>query len=60
MSLAGGIGGLIGPIAAATILTLVKTVLILRGTDPNYAQVYQGLIIIGVVTLGSVAQRRRT
>ena len=53
-------GGLIGPIAAAAILTLVKTVLILRGTDPNYAQVYQGLIIIAVVTLGSVAQRRRS
>jgi ribose transport system permease protein len=60
VSLAGGVGGLIGPIAAATILTLVKTILILRGTDPNYAQVYQGLIIIGVVTLGAVAQRRRT
>jgi ribose transport system permease protein len=60
VSLAGGVGGLIGPIAAAAILTLVKTMLILRGTDPNYAQVYQGLIIIGVVTLGSVAQRRRS
>jgi ribose transport system permease protein len=60
VSLAGGVGGLIGPIAAAAILTLVKTVLILRGTDPNYAQVYQGLIIIGVVTLGAVAQRRRS
>jgi len=60
VSLVGGVGGLIGPIAAAAILTLVKTVLILRGTDPNYAQVYQGLIIIAVVTLGSVAQRRRS
>jgi ribose transport system permease protein len=58
VSLLGGVGGLIGPIAAAGILTLVKTILILRGENPNYAQVYQGTIIIVVVMLGGLVARR--
>jgi ribose transport system permease protein len=58
VSLLGGVGGLIGPIAAAGILTLVKTILILRGANPNYAQVYQGAIIIVVVMLGGLVARR--
>ena len=58
VSLLGGVGGLIGPIAAAGILTLVKTILILRGENPNYAQVYQGAIIIVVVMLGGFVARR--
>jgi ribose transport system permease protein len=58
VSLLGGVGGLIGPIAAAGILTLVKTILILRGANPNYAQVYQGAIIIIVVMLGGLVARR--
>jgi ribose transport system permease protein len=58
VSLLGGVGGLIGPIAAAGILTLVKTILILRGENPNYAQVYQGAIIIVVVMLGGLVARR--
>ena len=55
----GGIGGLIGPIAAAFILTLTKTILALRGVDQNWAQVIQGLLIIGVVMVGGLAIRRR-
>jgi ribose transport system permease protein len=39
VSLLGGIGGLIGPIAAAYVITLSKTILLIRGTDPNYAAV---------------------
>jgi ribose transport system permease protein len=58
VSLLGGIGGLIGPIAAACILTLLKTVLILRGENPNYAQVYQGIVIIAVVMIGGLIARR--
>ncbi len=58
VSLLGGVGGLVGPIAAAGILTLVKTILILRGENPNYAQVYQGAIIIIVVMLGGLVARR--
>jgi ribose transport system permease protein len=59
VSLVGGIGGLIGPIAAAFILTLSKTILVLKGVDQNWAQVIQGSLIIGVVMLGGLAIRRR-
>jgi ribose transport system permease protein len=59
VSLIGGIGGLIGPIAAALILTLTKTVLVLKGVDQNWAQVIQGLLIIGVVMVGGLVIRRR-
>jgi ribose transport system permease protein len=59
VSLAGGKGGLIGPIAAAFILTLIKTILVLKGVDPNYVQVVQGTIIIVVVVLGALVLVRR-
>ncbi len=58
VSLLGGVGGLIGPIAAAYILTLSKTILLIRGTDPNYAAVYQGLLIILVVVIGGLLSRK--
>jgi ribose transport system permease protein len=58
VSLLGGVGGLIGPIAAAYILTLSKTVLLIRGTDPNYAAVYQGLLIILGVVIGGLLSRK--
>jgi ribose transport system permease protein len=59
VSLAGGRGGLIGPIAAAFILTLTKTILVFKGVDPNYVQVVQGTIIIIVVVLGALVLVRR-
>ena len=40
-SLRGGVGGLIGPIAAAVVLTLVQTILILEGVDDSWARVIQ-------------------
>ncbi|MDQ3777674.1 MAG: ABC transporter permease, partial [Actinomycetota bacterium] len=58
VSLLGGVGGLIGVIAAAYVLTLSKIVLLLRGTDPNYANVYQGALIILVVVVGGLLARR--
>jgi ribose transport system permease protein len=59
VSLLGGVGGLIGPIAAAFILTLVKTLMILRGVDQNYAQVIQGALIVLVVMIGGLAIRQK-
>ena len=59
VALIGGIGGLIGPVAAAFVLTLVKSVLILRGVDQNWAQVIQGSLIVLVVMIGGLAVRRR-
>ena len=59
VSLVGGVGGLIGPIAAAFVVTLVKTMLILKGVDQNWAQVIQGSLIIVVVMIGGLAIRQR-
>ena len=58
VSLLGGVGGLIGVIAAAYVLTLSKIILLLRGTDPNYANVYQGALIILVVIIGGLLTRK--
>jgi ribose transport system permease protein len=59
VSLLGGVGGLIGPIAAAFILTLVKTIMILKGVDQNYAQVIQGALIVLVVMIGGLLVRQK-
>jgi ribose transport system permease protein len=59
VSLLGGVGGLIGPILAAFVLTLVKTILIIRGVDQNYAQVIQGVLIVVVVMIGGLALRQK-
>ena len=59
VSLLGGKGGLIGSIAAAFVLTLVKIILVLKGVDQNWAQVIQGTLIIVVVMIGGLAIRER-
>ena len=59
VALVGGIGGLIGPIAAAFVLTLVKSIMILKGVDQNWAQVIQGTLIVLVVMVGGLALRQR-
>ena len=40
-------------------LTLVKTLMILRGVDQNYAQVIQGALIVLVVMIGGLAIRQK-
>jgi ribose transport system permease protein len=55
VSLAGGRGGVMGPIVAAFVLTLVPADLILSGTDPNLGQVIQGGLIVLVVMAGGLA-----
>jgi ribose transport system permease protein len=59
VSLLGGVGGLLGPIAAAFILTLVKTLMIIKGVDQNWAQVIQGALIVVVVMIGGLAIRQK-
>lgn len=54
VSLAGGRGGMLGPIAAAYILSLIPAVLIYLGIDPNYGQMIQGLLIVVVVMIGGL------
>jgi ribose transport system permease protein len=59
VSLAGGRGGVFGPIVAVVILTLIRTDMTFMKIDPNLASVTQGVILIGVVMFGSLAQMRR-
>ncbi len=60
VSLAGGRGGLVGPIVAVFILRLVRQDLTLMSVDPNVAQVVEGLIMVIVVLVGAtVAMRGR-
>jgi ribose transport system permease protein len=60
VSLAGGKGGLVGPILAVFILRLVRTDLTFLGVDPNYTTVIEGAIMVAVVMVGAVVMLRRT
>jgi ribose transport system permease protein len=59
VSLIGGRGGLVGPVAAAICLTLVPQIMVFQGIDPNYGQVIQGALIVVVVMLGGLLVRRQ-
>jgi ribose transport system permease protein len=60
VSLAGGRGGVFGPIIAVLLLQLIQIDLAFMRFDPNLALVSQGLILIGVVMFGSLIQWRRS
>jgi ribose transport system permease protein len=59
VSLAGGRGGVFGPILAVVILQLIRTDMTFLNVNTNLATVAQGLILIGVVMVGSLVQIRR-
>jgi ribose transport system permease protein len=62
VSLGGGRGGIVGPILAAYVLTLIPTDLIFLNIDPNFGQVIQGTLIVLVVMGGGLValfQRRK-
>ena len=54
VSLAGGRGGMVGPVIAALLLTLAPMVLVFLGIDPNYGQVIQGTLIVLVVMVAGL------
>lgn len=60
VSLAGGRGGVVGPLLAVAILQLIRTDMTFLRFDPNLAVVAQGVILIGVVMVGSLLQLRRS
>jgi len=60
VSLAGGRGGMLGPLAAAFILALIRSNLFFMGVDPNYSTVIQGVILVIVVMIGGLVTMRRT
>jgi ribose transport system permease protein len=59
VSLAGGRGGVFGPIVGVVILQLIRTDMTFLNLDTNLAVVVQGLILIGVVMIGSFVALRR-
>jgi len=59
VSLAGGRGGVFGPVIAVVILSLLRTDMTFLNVDTNLATVAQGLILVGVVMIGSLIQLRR-
>jgi ribose transport system permease protein len=59
VSLAGGRGGVFGPLVAVVILQLIRTDMTFLNLNTNLAVVVQGIILIGVVMIGSLIQIRR-
>jgi ribose transport system permease protein len=60
VSLAGGRGGVFGPVMAVLILSLIRSDMTFLSLDTNLALVAQGIILIGVVMVGSLIQLRRS
>jgi ribose transport system permease protein len=58
VSLAGGQGGVLGPVCGAFIVSLFTTILLLLGVDPNYGQVAQGALVVAVVMAGGLLLRK--
>jgi len=59
VALTGGRGGMVGPIAAAFILTLLGTLLGYLNVDPSWGLVIQGVVMVGAVMVGGLLLRRR-
>jgi len=59
VSLAGGRGGIVGPIVAVVILQLMRTDMTFLSINTDLATVAQGVILIGVVMIGTLVQLRR-
>jgi ribose transport system permease protein len=56
--LGGGKGGLLGPIIAVFILRIIRTILTLMAVDPNVTTIVEGVIMVGVVMLGTAVTLR--
>ena len=56
--LAGGRGGIVGPILAVIILRLVRLDLTVLSVDPNVTTIIEGVIMVSVVMLGGVLMIR--
>jgi ribose transport system permease protein len=59
VSLAGGRGGVFGPVVAVVILSLLRTDMTFLNVNTNLATVAQGVILVVVVMVGSLIQLRR-
>jgi ribose transport system permease protein len=59
VALSGGKGGLLGPIVAAFVVSIVVAILVFWGVDSNYGQVIQGGLMVLVVMAGGLLLLRR-
>ncbi len=59
VSLAGGRGGVFGPVIAVVVLQVIQNDMTFLDVDSNYALVAQGVILIGVLVMGSLIEIRR-
>jgi ribose transport system permease protein len=59
VSLAGGRGGMLGPIVGIYILGLIRADLTFLGMDPAFSTVIQGVIMVVVVMVGAYLTLRR-
>jgi ribose transport system permease protein len=59
VSLAGGRGGLFGPLVAVVVLSLLRTDMTFLRLNTNLATVAQGVILVGVVMVGTLISLRR-
>jgi ribose transport system permease protein len=59
VSLAGGVGGMVGPVLAVLVLQLIRNDMTFLNVDPNYGLVAQGFLVIAVLVVGSFVQIRR-
>jgi ribose transport system permease protein len=60
VSLAGGVGGVFGPVIAVIVLQLIRNDMTYLHVDPNYGTVAQGFILIGVLLAANYIQIRRS
>jgi len=60
VNIAGGRGGVFGPIVGVVVLQLIQIDMTFLSVDTNLALVAQGVILIGVVMVGSVVEMRRS
>jgi ribose transport system permease protein len=60
VSLAGGVGGIVGPVVAVLVLQLIRTDMTFLDVDSNFGLVLQGMILIGVLMAGSFIEIRRS
>ena len=58
--LGGGKGGLWGPLIAVFVLRIIRTLLTLMAVDPNVTTIVEGVIMVGVVMLGTALTLKGT
>ena len=58
--LGGGKGGLSGPLLAVFVLRIIRTLLTLMAVDPNVTTIVEGVIMVGVVMIGTALTLKGT